>query len=325
MDQLAKTDNIVDIPEGAVEDDPSELLTSIRRDPNLISKWLPAILPKEEEERLLAIPKTVILPVPNELAVAFFMDDHDSDMAKVLKFVQETVVPAARKAGIYPSMFIKNGGFSDKFNFKLCVPGPEPMQIALNLAAINYDAICCGADGFTEVALRELIPHISSATYHIYNGMPLRPEFRVFYDFDNHQPLYVVNYWDWDYCHEAIERDKTDGAVYAAAYPELKEKYEKLKNVVMGSVAHDMAQVDGQKLKDAIVAFVSQNAASEEDKRAIAERVRNIWSVDVMLCEIPETSYSKASSQLYLIDMAVAEHSAYWDPELAGIATKSPV
>ena len=69
--------------------------------------------------------------------------------------------------------------------------------------------------------------------------MPLRPEFRVFYDFDRHQPLYVVNYWDWNYCHDAICRDYTDKIVYEAHYPQLLDQYNKYKDDVVKMVAAD--------------------------------------------------------------------------------------
>lgn len=266
----------------------SAFINDIRNDPNNMSHWLPAILPKEGEARLLAIPRTAIVQVPDDVAESFFMDDQDDDMRRIIEFVTEKVYPLAMKEHFYPCAFIKNGTFSDKYTFRLCTPGPQPLQMALNIAAINYDAICMDAGGYTEIVLRECIPHLPEATPCIYGGMPLRTEFRVFYDFDKHQPLYVANYWDWDYCHEAIERDKTDSIIYHAVYPSLLEKYESMKDEVMEAVAHDMANVTG---------------------------LSGIWSVDVMLAEMPETKYSKASRTLYLIDMAIGSQSAYWDPE----------
>lgn len=291
MSEQHEKSNFFDTPAEDLQDGSfSAFLNNIRNDPNNMSNWLPAILPREGEARLLDIPRTVIIPVPDDIVEAFFMEDQSNDLARVIRFVTEHVQPKRMEAGFYPNVFVKNGSFSDKFNFRLCTPGPEPTQMALNLATINYDAICLDAGGFTEVVLRECIPYLSSATPCIYNGMPLRTEFRVFYDFDSHEPLYVVNYWDWEYCHEAIERNRTDSIVYKAVYPSMLEKYMSMKDEVVAAVAHDMENVTG---------------------------LKGIWSVDVMLAEMPQTEYTEASSKLYLIDMAVARQSAYWDPDKA--------
>lgn len=258
-------------------------LNDMRSDPNNMSKWLPAILPADGEARELRIPKTAIVQAPDSVCKSFFME-HPGDRERVIQFVTDQVMPKAKEAEIYPSIFMKNGGFSDKYQFDLCTPGTDEVNMAMNLININYDALCFGADGVTEVCMRELIPYNAETTPCIYHGMPLRPEFRVFYDFDHHRPLYVVNYWDWDYCHEAICRDYTDKIVYEAYYPKLLEQYNKHKDSVVKMVAADMKSVSD---------------------------LNGIWSVDVMLCEPPE--HNKGYEGFWLIDMAVGYRSAYWD------------
>lgn len=263
----------------------NEFYNDLRRDPANMSHWLPAILPKEGETRELRIPKTAIVQASDDVCTSFFME-REGDMDRILAFVREKLLPAAKSAGLYPQFFMKNGGFSDKFRFDLCVPGPCDLKIAANLIDINYDALCFSADGFTEVCLRELIPYDRSATACIYSGLPLRPEFRVFYDFTAHRPLYAANYWDWDYCHERILANATDGLAYNAAYAGILAKYEAMKDSVMEKVARDMADVEG---------------------------LQGPWSVDVMLCE-----EEGPHEGLWLIDMAPGPRSAYWDPAKAG-------
>ena len=211
--------------------------------------------------------------------------ERPGDKERIIQFTKDQIAPKAKEAGIYPGVFIKNGGFSDKYQFNLCTPGPDEVNIAMSLIHINYDALCFDADGITEVCIRELIPHNEKTTPCIYHGMPLRPEFRVFYDFDRHQPLYVVNYWDWDYCHDAICRDYTDKIVYEAHYPKLLDQYNKYKDDVVKMVATDMKSVSA---------------------------LKGIWSIDVMLCESQE--YQKGYEGFWLIDMAVGYRSAYWNP-----------
>lgn len=173
-----------------------------------------------------------------------------------------------------------------QYTFNLCTPGPDELRMALNLIDMNYDALCFGADGITEVCVRELIPYNEGTTPIIYHGMPLRPEFRVFYDFDKHQPLYVVNYWDWDYCHDAICRGYTDKIVYEAYYSQLLDQYNAHKDAVMAMVATNMKNITG---------------------------LKGIWSVDVLLCESQE-EWQRRYEGFWLIDMAIGSRSAYWDP-----------
>lgn len=265
----------------------NEYLNDLRSDPNNMSKWLPAITPADGEKRELRIPKTTIVQVPDDICQSFFME-RPGDRERIVQFSKDQIMPKAKEAGIYPSIFMKNGGFSDKYRFNLCTPGPDEVNIAMHLISMNYDALCFDTDGITEVCIRELIPHNTRTTPCIYQGMPLRPEFRIFYDFDRHQPLYVVNYWDWDYCHDAICRDYTDKIVYEAHYSKLLDQYNKYKNDVVKMVAADMRYVFD---------------------------LKGIWSIDVMLCEPQE--YQKEYEGFWLIDMAVGHRSAYWNPAAA--------
>lgn len=271
----------------STETSESKYLNDLRSDLNNMSKWLPAIIPAEGETRQLRIPKTTIVQVPDDICRSFFMERPD-DREQIIQFAKDQIMPKVKEAGIYPGIFMKNGNFSDKYQFNLCTPGPDEVDMAMNLIRMNYDALCFEADGITEVCVRELIPHNAKTTPCIYHGMPLRPEFRVFYDFDRHQPLYVVNYWDWEYCHNAICRDFTDKIVYEAYYPKLLEQYNQYKDSVVKMVASDMK-------------FVTD--------------LKGIWSIDVMLCEPQE--YRKGYEGFWLIDMAVGYRSAYWIPDKA--------
>lgn len=265
----------------------NKYLDDLRNSLNNMSKWLPAITPTDGETRKLRIPKTVIVQASDDICQSFFME-RQGDRDRIIQFVSEQVMPKVKDAGIYPRIFMKNGGFSNKYQFSDCTPGADEVQIALNLIDMNYAALCVGAEGITEVCLRELIPHNEKEIPSIYHGMPLRPEFRVFYDFDWHQPLYVVNYWDWAYCHNAICRSLTDKIVYEAYYPTLLDQYNQLKDGVIEMIAADMENVAG---------------------------LSGIWSVDVLYCEPQE--YHKGYEGFWLIDMAVGPRSAYWNPELA--------
>ena len=112
--------------------------------------------------------------------------------------------------------------------------------------------------------------------------MPLRNEYRVFYDFDNRKALYIANYWDWDYCHDAISHNVTDKIVYEKVYNHLAERYVQNREKVMAMVGEHMKNVE----------------------------LSGIWSVDILEDECHD---------FWLIDMALGYRSAYWNPEKAGV------
>ena len=91
--------------------------------------------------------------------------------------------------------------------------------------------------------------------------------------------LYGKFYWDWDYCHEIICENEQDKIVYENVYSKLHEEYERLEDKHFCSVSAALSRVEG---------------------------LSGIWSVDFILEE----------NRVWLIDMALGECSAYYDPSL---------
>lgn len=262
----------------------SSYYDSLAADPNNMSYWLPKLQQKHSFDAF-EIPKTAIVKVPEEIVELFFMEKkgmtQQEIMVKIMEWVRDEFVPKVEKeigGGIW---FIKNGGFSNKFDFSTCknVSG-NLLRLTANIIDINYTSFMFEAGGNTELVAREFIPAKDDIPC-IYNGMPLRNEIRVFFDFNHHMSLYTKNYWDWDYCYTSIARNATDKIVYESYYPVLKEHYQFLKEEIIPIAdfgLHDITGFDG------------------------------IWSVDFMQ-ECP-------GGRVWLIDMARAEQSAYWNPEL---------
>ena len=106
--------------------------------------------------------------------------------------------------------------------------------------------------------------------------MPLRSEFRVFYDFDLKKVLFTANYWDYDYVYGRLY-DATDKIIFDHERERLESTFKEKKSMAEALVAEHMAKVEG---------------------------LSGPWSVDLMMTE---------AGEMYLIDMAVAEQSAYWE------------
>lgn len=263
----------------------------MRKNPNNFSNWWKHLSAIPEDEMQLFLPKTKIFEVPENVAEAFYMDK-PSDYDTIRKWV-ESIMPQVQKTGFVP-MFIKNGTFSDKYYFQAnCLP-PDPLRLAASIQRINYSALCVDAGGITELVIREAIPVDKDRVPCIYGGLPLRTEFRVFYDFDRHTVLYTENYWDWKTCSEAICRDATDRIIYSSQYGHILSTFERLKKKVEEMAAHDLNSVTG---------------------------LTGVWSVDVLL-EEAEVFVGETKELFWLIDMARGEQSTYYSAERVIAAQK---
>lgn len=272
---MAREFEITALGNEEMQDLENSFLSSIRKNINNFSYWFPKI-----KDCGIPVPESIIIQLPDEIIKSLFMEEPGDD-ERIVTFVKESVLPAIPSEwGIF---FLKNGCFSNKFDFKDCCCTRNLHHIVQAIESINYDALCYETDGESELVIRKFLfpkPIEEQPIYKIYNGMPLRPEIRVFYDFDKKKALYSANYWDWSYCHDEIsERDDTDKLAYETAYPFIQDFYEKHK----------------------IEAEILVNKSLKDCD------LRGIWSVDLMWHD----------GQFWLIDMAVGYRSAYWNPELA--------
>lgn len=189
-------------------------------------------LPSAEEE-----PEYV-----KRLYEAFYMEHPKEDEETVKAYLEERVIPKLKEMGLTGHVFVKNGRFSNKFNANgTCnLYGLHELYRAIIL--INYEAICCGAEGADEIVVRKFIESSVGMTPCIYNGLPLRPEFRVFYDFDTREPIFTANYWDYDYVYPHLYH-ATDKIVFEHERERLEGVYAHFKDAVQDKVADAMRDV----------------------------------------------------------------------------------
>ena len=254
----------------------NEYYNDLKQDVHNVSYWFPKV-----ENCGIKVPKTFVKEIPVELFGHLFIDHPKEDIDCIYNWVKNELMPSIPDE-LRGLIFIKNGAFSNKFDFNTCSIRCNPLEITRSIAEINYASLMFDTGGNTEIVIRERIPYNEQKTMTIYNGMPLRNEYRVFYDFDNRKALYVVNYWDWNYCHDSISRNATDKLVYEKVYNELHVHYLFTHERVLKLVEDHMQNVD----------------------------LSGIWSVDILEDE---------QNDFWLIDMALGHRSAYWNPEKAGV------
>lgn len=263
-----------------------------------MSYWLPKILredsenpyrfyPERQLDAFVSVPETRIIPIPNEIFKVSLFPDIDND--KIYSFFKDEIYPIYSEMRQKYRVFMKNGNFSNKFYFKDACPDETIFGLIANWLHLTYMAAMVDAGGWNELVFREMITEKSYGSVPtIYHGMPLRAEFRVFYDFDEHKVLYSAEYWDWKYCHKFIDHYPTDRMVYNSYYNFINDDFLMNNDLVKEAVSNSLKKVTD---------------------------LSGVWSVDLMLEKYHDED-GKRESRFWLIDMAPAQTSAYWDPSL---------
>jgi len=261
----------------------------LRENPNNFSFWFPKLSVVRDFD--IMVPESHVVSVPENLYKSFFQEE-GNDMSTITQWAEKELLPIIQRDFQGKEVFMKNGCYSGKSNFDKCChlkANATLMEIVDHLCCLQYDSLMKETDGNLEIVLREWIrPKDDCKT--IYGGMPLRPELRLFYDFTSHKPLYWVNYWDWDMCHDPIcidwdgERSK-DANVYEECYPYIAEKVEQYRAEHWQTIIEALDYVSF---------------------------MEGIWSVDFLF----------ENGQVWLIDAAVGQRSAYWDVSKVKAALK---
>lgn len=249
----------------------------LRENPNNFSFWYPHLSTMKRHG--ISIPKSRIIEVPEEIYKSFFLEDK-RDKKTIRLWAHDAILPVIQQHFQGKEVFVKNGCYSGKFYFDRCChlkADATLKEIVEHLCEIQYDSLCKETLGNLEIILREWItPEPGTKT--IYGGMPLRAEMRLFYDFTEHRPLYWVNYWDWDYCHDVICYHQEDKKVYEEYYPYIDEEVKLYTEEYWLTICNALKEVTA---------------------------LKGIWSVDFIL----------EKDKIWFIDAAIGPMSSYWDEE----------
>ena len=243
---------------------------------NDFSFWYPKV-----ENCGILMPATYYKKIPaakeNErLFHAFYHDNPEEDDKIIKEWVKTSIMPDLEYYHLNGLIFVKNGRFSNKFDANNSCILWGTYRLADAIANINYQALCCGADGIDEIVVRRFIDYDMKNTPCIYNGLPLRSEFRVFYDFDKKKAIFTANYWEYDYVRPHLYK-ATDKIIFD----------------------HERKRLETD--------FIRKRFAVEKMVETAMQNVTDLegqWSVDILMDE---------NEQFWLIDMAVAQRSANWE------------
>lgn len=268
---------------------------------NSMGNWLPQLVTANTGHDFFKIPSTKVMKVPMTL-LQLTRQPYEG-LTSTTKAILNDFVFKAFDLDENKDYFIKTGTHSSKFDFRNARvhDAKEVHELGEYLLFIHYQALqmasplatpsVYGVSTTNEWVVREFIED-KEKNPAIYHGMPLHTEFRVFVDCDSDEVLSVENYWKPEVMMPRFAEgrgngidDKHDAITYAMNVEKLCARYEDNKKAVCEHIAEILPglNLSGQ------------------------------WSIDVMM----------NGDDFWLIDMAVAEESAYYESVPADKRIKS--
>ena len=258
-----------------------------------IGYWFPALKRAVDGQDFFKTPETKIVRVPRPILQLTRLD-YFSLTPSTLKIVDDFCMKAF-DLDENRTYFVKTGVFSSKFDFRNAkVSGAEEVrQIGEYLLFVHHRACemagpltgpvpIYGAATTNEWCVREYVED-SEGNPTIYEGLPLRTEYRAFVDFDADEVLGMCPYWRPDV---------------------MKARFGKGPDRNSPRMIHDYA-VYAAREETLMKRYAESAGAVEENLKALVPKVdlRGQWSVDVM----------RNGDDFWIIDMAPAETSALRD------------
>ena len=251
--------------------------------------WLPPLVEGLYGNKFFKVPDTKILCVP-------------ITMLQLTRLGFETLNPVTKEIvnryckkvfhlDEHGDYFIKTGTYSSKYEFRNAhIHEPKEVDemgeyflllnhLTCSMAAPTNNRSFYGANTTNEWVVREYIKDKESNPT-IYNGLPLHTEYRVFVDFDTKEILGVSPYWRSDVMKNKFKevsspQERHDYVVYLMHEDVLNKRYNESVQTVLNELEKVIPRI----------------------------KLTGQWSIDVM----------RNGDDYYIIDMALAEHSALND------------
>lgn len=279
--KLAAIDAMIERGFG-LEDVSADYYQRAKYNPNTFSHWFPRLLAAAKTQTFFKIPATKYMTLPRSI-MQYLHHDWQTETNQKSRDALNQLLFKTFDLDVNQEYFFKTGLFSGKFEFQNAHID-DPAAIGDYLHVVSNQAQMIGAAASNDMVVREWIPDPENRPT-IYDGMPLRTEFRTFIDTDLHRVIDVVPYWNNDKVENTLNMMKRthignsnmvhDANAYAEAKPIMDREFNECKAIV----------------KDKLQAVVDNlNFAG-------------CWSLDVM----------KSGDDFYLIDMATMATSALID------------
>lgn len=266
----------------------------IDMNPISMGYWLPKIQKAVDMEGFFQIPDTKIIKVPMtilQLTRLEYTSHTRTTLDIVDAYCKEVFGLDESKA-----YFIKTGTYSSKFDFRNAkVTGAKEVRelgeylLFIHTQALSYahydlsgrnQPCIYGMSTTTEWVVRDFIEDQENNPT-IYHGLPLHTEYRVFVDFDTDDVIGIHPYWDPEVMKKRFVEDNGD--------PDMMHDY------VTFTASEERLMARYEENKEKVIAHVKQFLPDVH--------MTGQWSIDIM----------QNGDEFWLIDMATAERSAYYD------------
>ena len=255
---------------------------------NSIGYWLPKIVGISD----FKIPNTKIIKVPLSLLQLGRVFEYNQITPTTFEIINR-YCQKVFNLDLDKSYFIKNGVYSSKFDFRNAkVTTPQEVkelgqylfyihQQACQRANLLNNISIYGCGTTNEWVVREYIESPVKET--IYMGLPLNTEYRIFVDFDRKTILSSNQYWDKEIMIKRFKENRNNHDVH---------------DIITFSMASKRLEMTYNeniyiyKVEEMIKKLLDNNI-----------EMKGQWSIDIMQVE----------NDFYLIDMALAENSYYYD------------
>lgn len=264
----------------------------IGTNPNSMGHWLPQLVKACAGHDFFKIPATTIAKVPMTLLQLTRQEYHA--MTPTTLNIVDKWAQVAFRLDPNKEYFIKTGTYSSKFDFRNChVHGAkEVKELGEYLLFVHHQALqmasplctpCIyGVSTTNEWVVREFIPDKENNPT-IYKGLPLHTEYRVFVDCDTDKVIGIVPYWDPKTMKQRFGHEPDadsphqihDYIIYKSHEETLMSRYHEHKDAVLAHIEAILPDLD----------------------------LKGQWSIDIM----------KNGDDFWLIDMAIAENSAFYN------------
>ena len=258
----------------------ASLFEECRKNPNAFEHWYPRL------SKCFETPKSVFIPLDREWFEWLLSDNYSRHQIEEFGCWLKSMMHEVGADNLMYPLFLKGSCNSNKFSFKSCIiEHADISNYDLGKKALDtfYFGMC--GDRFQSgFVFREYIHYDTRPDKTIYSGLPLRCEFRAFYDFPNHSVMRVFPYWDENELARVLPYlPQTEKDNFLSAAPEMRKTFETQKNRVAETVA-----------------------AALQDFSSLPADVpcADVWSLDFMLDE---------SNKLWFIDAAEGPLSAFWE------------
>jgi len=259
---------------------------------NSMGDWLPQLVEACRGTSFFRIPATVVARVPMPLLQLTRLEYHELTPTTI-QIVDDWAHRVFRLDDA-KDYFVKTGTYSSKFDFRNChIHGEKEVQeLGEYLLYIHFQALqmagplskprIYGVSTTNEWVVREFIPDLENNPC-IYHGLPLHTEYRVFVDCDTKDVIGISPYWEPETMLKRFSGEEDadiphqmhDYVIYKAHEEALMRRYHENKDSVVDHIREILPQLD----------------------------LHGQWSIDVM----------QNGNDFYLIDMAIAENSAFYN------------